>query len=48
VFLLIRKSNFQIKCAEIEGGRGNRGIPVYQQGKTVTAPGYQMSILISM
>ncbi len=48
MFLLIRKLNFQIKCAEIEGGRGNLGIPVYQQGKTVTAPGYQMSILISM
>jgi hypothetical protein len=47
MFLLIRKLNFQIKCSEIEGGRG-RGIPVYQQGKTVIATGYQMSILISV
>jgi hypothetical protein len=48
VFLLIRKLNFPIKCSEIEGGRGNRGIPIYQQGKTVIATCYQMSILISV
>ena len=45
MFLLIRKLNFQIKCSEIEGVRGNRGIPVYPQGKIVIATGYQMSIL---
>jgi hypothetical protein len=48
VLLIIRQLNFQIKCSEIEGGRGNRGIPVYQQGKTVIATGYQTSILISV
>jgi len=33
---------------EIEGGRGNRGEPVYRQGNPVIATGYQTFILISV